>query len=231
MSEQQQTADVIAIDGPSGSGKGTISRLLANKLGWHFLDSGALYRLVGLAARNHAIAFDDAEALATLAAHLDVEFVADEDAAETRIFLEGEEVSAAIRSEEAGSDASRVAAVQAVRDALFDRQRAFLRPPGLIADGRDMGTVVFPDARLKIFLTASLEERARRRYKQLKEKGLGANLSALLDELAKRDERDKNRSAAPLVPAADAVVIDTSEMDIEEVVAEVYAKWQHICEE
>ncbi len=228
MTEQEDNAAVITIDGPSGSGKGTISRLLANKLGWYFLDSGALYRLVGLAARNHAIAFEDKEALATLAAHLDVEFIADEEVGETRIFLEGEEVSGVIRSEEVGNDASRVAAVQAVRDALYQRQRAFLRPPGLIADGRDMGTVIFPDARLKIFLTASLEERARRRYKQLKEKGLDANLSALFDELAERDERDKNRSAAPLVPAADAVIIDTSDMGIDAVVAEVYGRWQRI---
>jgi cytidylate kinase len=221
----EQDAEVITIDGPSGSGKGTISRLLANKLVWHFLDSGALYRLVGLASQRHAIDFEDEQGLATLAAHLDVEFVSDDDGEETRIFLEGEDVTDAIRSEECGNDASRVAAVQVVRDALFERQRAFLRPPGLIADGRDMGTVIFPDARLKIFLTASLEERASRRYKQLKEKGLNANLSALLDELAKRDERDKSRSAAPLVAAQDAVTIDTSNSGIDQVVAEVYALW------
>ncbi len=220
--------DVVAIDGPSGSGKGTISRLLANKLGWHFLDSGALYRLVGLAARRHSINFDDEQGLATLAAHLDVEFVSDDDGNETRIFLEGEEVTDGIRSEDCGNDASKVAAVQSVRDALFERQRAFLHAPGLIADGRDMGTVVFPDARLKIFLTASLEERASRRYKQLKEKGMDANLSALLDELALRDERDRNRSAAPLVAAKDAVTIDTSDLGIEQVVAEVYALWQRV---
>jgi cytidylate kinase len=220
-----QGAQVITIDGPSGSGKGTISRLLANKLGWHFLDSGALYRLVGLAARRHAIAFEDEQGVATLAAHLDVEFVSDDDGEETRIFLESEDVTDAIRSEECGNDASRVAAVQAVRDALFERQREFQRPPGLVADGRDMGTVIFPDARLKIFLTASLEERASRRYKQLMGKGINANLTALLDELARRDERDKNRSAAPLVPAEDAVIIDTSDSGIDEVVAEVYALW------
>ena len=224
----EQSVDVITIDGPSGSGKGTISRFLANKLGWHFLDSGALYRLVGLAARRHAIDFEDEQGLATLAAHLDVEFASDDDGDETRIFLEGEEVTDGIRSEECGNDASKVAAVQAVRDALFERQRAFLRAPGLIADGRDMGTVVFPDAKLKIFLTASPEERASRRYKQLKEKGMDANLSALLDELRVRDERDRSRSAAPLVAANDAVTIDTSDLGIEQVVAEVYALWKRV---
>ena len=222
----EQSVDVITIDGPSGSGKGTISRFLANKLGWHFLDSGALYRLVGLAARRHSIDFQDEQGLATLAAHLDVEFASNDDGAETRIFLEGEEVTDGIRSEECGNDASKVAAVQVVRDALFERQRAFLRAPGLIADGRDMGTVVFPDAPLKIFLTASLEERASRRYKQLKQKGMSANLSALLDELRVRDERDSSRAAAPLVAANDAVTIDTSDLSIEQVVTEVYALWK-----
>ncbi len=220
--------DVITIDGPSGSGKGTISRLLANRLGWHFLDSGALYRLVGLAATRHAIKFNDTSGLATLAAHLDVEFVSDEDGMETKIYLEGEEVTNTIRSEECGDDASKIAAVQAVRDSLFERQRAFSVAPGLVADGRDMGTVIFPGARLKVFLTASLEERATRRYKQLKEKGLNANLSALLEELSGRDERDRNRSSSPLVVADGAVTIDTSSMGIDEVVEKVSDLWQQV---
>lgn len=224
----ENRVDVITIDGPSGSGKGTISRLLANSLGWHFLDSGALYRLVGLAATRHAIKFDDTTGLATLAAHLDVEFVSDDGGIGTNIFLEGEEVTNTIRSEECGNDASKVAAVQAVRNALFKRQQAFLVAPGLIADGRDMGTVIFPEARLKIFLTASLEERASRRYKQLKQKGLSANLSALLGELSVRDERDRNRSSSPLVAATDAVTIDTSGMGIDEVVAKVSDLWQQV---
>ena len=217
---------VIAIDGPSSSGKGTIARLLAQELAWHFLDSGALYRLTALAAERHAIPFDDAQALETLAAHLDVQFLSDDQAAKTRIFLEGEEVTDLIRSEECGNNASKVASISAVRTALLDRQRAFRQPPGLVADGRDMGTVVFPDAKLKIFLTASLEERADRRYKQLKEKQGGVTLSALYHELAERDARDKAREVAPLKPADDAIVIDTTGMDIESVMAEVRALWQ-----
>lgn len=211
---------VITIDGPSGSGKGTISALIARGLGWHMLDSGALYRLVALAAKTHAISLEDTGSLATLARHLDVEFRARGNN-ETGIFLEGEEVSAEIRTEEAGNAASRVAAIPEVRQALLERQRAFLEAPGLIADGRDMGTVVFPSAPLKIYLTASPEERAKRRYKQLKEKGMSVNLSALSREIAERDERDASRPVAPLRPAEDAVIVDTSELSIEEVVQKI----------
>jgi cytidylate kinase len=211
---------VITIDGPSGSGKGTISSLIASQLGWHMLDSGALYRLVALAAQSHSIPIDDEESLQTLAGHLDVEFRPAENE-ETRIFLEGEEVSSQIRTEECGNAASQVAAIPAVREALLDRQRAFQEAPGLIADGRDMGTVVFPDAPLKIFLTASAEERAKRRYKQLKEKGMSVNLAALSREIAERDERDASRPVAPLKPANDAVIVDTSDMSIDEVVQKI----------
>jgi len=218
MMASKSTSPVITIDGPTASGKGTIARLIAQRLGWHILDSGALYRLVALAAEKHSITLDDIESLQPLAAHLDVEFVAAEGAEEMAVLLEGEDVTLELRTETCGNGASKVAALPAVRAALLDRQRAFQHPPGLIADGRDMGTVVFPNAVVKIFLTASAEERAQRRYNQLKDKGLGVTMRSLLDEIAERDERDRNRAASPLVPAEDAVVLDTSDLGIDEVV-------------
>jgi cytidylate kinase len=214
---------VITIDGPSGVGKGTVSQLLTRRFGWHFLDSGALYRLTALAARGQDVAFDDVDGLARVARELAVEFRPQEQG-DLMIFLLGQEVSKDIRTEQAGNDASRVAAVPAVREALLERQRAFLQPPGLVADGRDMGTTVFPAAPLKIFLTASAEVRAQRRYNQLKEKGFDANLHSLFVEIAERDERDRNRTVSPLRPAADAVVIDTSTLGIDEVLAVVLAE-------
>lgn len=208
---------VLTIDGPSGSGKGTIARLLAKRLGWHMLDSGALYRLTGLAARRRGIDLSEAEAVARVAAELDVRFEGDE---ETRVLLEGEDVTLAIRSEEAGADASKVAAHPAVREALLERQRRFAQPPGLVADGRDMGTVVFPDAMVKIYLDASAEVRGERRYKQLKDKGLDANLSQIIEDIRQRDQRDMQRPVAPLKPAEDAYVIDSSHLTVEQVLAE-----------
>ena len=184
-------APVITIDGPSGSGKGTVAGRLAKHLGWCLLDSGALYRLLAFSARNHGVDLTNEEALKLLAAHLDVQFNVGTDDHGQRITLEGEDVTHAIRNEQIGNGASQVASLPAVRDALLQRQRAFQEPPGLVADGRDMGTVVFPDAPLKIFLTASAEERARRRYLQLKAKGDDVSLSSLLDEICARDERDK----------------------------------------
>ncbi|WP_261844056.1 (d)CMP kinase [Aliamphritea ceti] len=217
---------VITVDGPSGSGKGTICSLLSRELGWSLLDSGALYRLVGLAARHHGVALDDEAALVVLAAHLDVQFLTAQ-SGEVQIILEGEEVTDVIRTEECGADASQVAALGPVRDALLERQRAFVAEPGLIADGRDMGTVVFPDAVLKVYLTASAEERAKRRYNQLINKGLGASLQAITEDIRARDARDIGRSVAPLKPAEDAIKLDTTTMGIDEVLAEVLEQARH----
>ena len=221
----QHSVPVITIDGPGGSGKGTIAGLLAKRLGWNLLDSGALYRLLAFAARNHGVDYTNEEALKRLAAHLDVQFVAGE-GSEQRIILEGEEVTRAIRGEEIGAGASQVAALPAVRDALLQRQRAFREAPGLVADGRDMGTVVFADAGLKVYLTASSQERAERRHKQLLQKGQPASLASLLDEIVARDERDMNRNVAPLRPADDAILIDSTSMSIEEVLERVHAEAQ-----
>jgi cytidylate kinase len=211
---------ILTIDGPSGSGKGTVARLVADRLGWALLDSGALYRLVAYAAQSRSISLDDEAAAAAIAGDLDVRFGTDNQGHE-QIWLDGQEVSAAIRTEQAGDGASRVAAMPAVRKALIARQKAFATPPGLVADGRDMGTVIFPDAPLKIYLTASAAERALRRYKQLKDKGLGANLAALSQDIAERDRRDASRPIAPLRPADDAQIIDSTSMSIDAVVARV----------
>ena len=211
---------VLAIDGPSGSGKGTVSRAAATALGWGLLDSGALYRLVALAGRRDGIALDDEPGLSQLAEGLDIRFGSAPDGEEI-VWLKGQDVTRAIRTEGAGNDASKVAAYPAVRAALLDRQRRFAVPPGLVADGRDMGTVVFPGAPLKIFLTASLEERVQRRHKQLKEKGVAATLAALSLELAERDRRDIARSASPLVASADATLLDTTGMSVDAVVERV----------
>jgi cytidylate kinase len=211
---------VITIDGPSGSGKGTVSRAVAKALAWTLLDSGALYRLVALAGRKASLSLDDGPALARLAAQLDIRFDSAESGDEV-VWLDGEEVTSAIRTEEAGNDASKVASLAPVRAALLDRQRRFAAPPGLVADGRDMGTVVFPLARLKIFLTASPAERAQRRHKQLKEKGVAANLAALSLEIAERDRRDMNRAISPLVPSADATMLDTTGMSVDAVIGRV----------
>jgi len=207
---------VIAIDGPSGSGKGTIARRVARALDWHLLDSGALYRLVGLDAARKSIPLDDEMALAELARNLDVQFAGDPTGDE-QIALNGEDVTAAVRTEDAGTGASAVAGFQVVRDALLGRQRAFRRAPGLVADGRDMGTQVFADAAVKVFLTASPEERAKRRHKQLNDKGIDVSLAAVSRDIADRDRRDSERSVAPLRPAEDARIVDSSGQSIEAV--------------
>jgi cytidylate kinase len=210
---------VITVDGPSGAGKGTVAKLIAEQLKFKILDSGALYRLTGLLVNRAGNGFDNEIEAAELASSMQVEFTAD------GVILNGEDVSLAIRTESAGNDASKVAAMPAVRAALLDWQKAFAKMPGLIADGRDMGTTVFPQAPLKIFLTASPEERAQRRHKQLNEKGISSNIAALAAEIAERDERDRTRASSPLVPADDAIVIDSTSLSIDEVVEQILTLW------
>jgi len=215
------TAPIITVDGPSGSGKGTLCQLLAEKLGWHILDSGAIYRVLAHAALKHNVALDDEPKLAELASRLDVQFVPAE--VGLKVVLESEDVSRDIRTEEAGFAASKTAVFPLVRDALLQRQRDFRSTPGLIADGRDMGTVVFTDATVKIFLDASAEERAQRRFNQLQDKGFDVSIATLLEEIKKRDHQDRNRLVAPLKAAGDALTIDSTSLSIDEVVAEVLA--------
>ncbi|TAJ77676.1 MAG: (d)CMP kinase [Gallionellaceae bacterium] len=213
---------VIAIDGPSASGKGTVAQRVATALGMHYLDSGALYRLLGLAAQKRGIVLEAEEQLAELAEQVDIRFGGDD------IWLDGVTVGDELRTEEAGSAASKIAALPKVRAALLDRQRAFRQSPGLVADGRDMASVVFPDAVLKIFLTASAEARAERRYKQLKEKGMGANIAALLQDIRLRDERDAQRSVAPLQQAQGASLLDTTSLNIGQAVQEVLDRYRAV---
>ena len=207
---------VVTVDGPSGAGKGTLCMLLAKKLGFHLLDSGAIYRVLALAAIHHGVDTESEDALVPLATHLDVQFIAEGDL--VKVILEGEDVSGELRKEETGMAASKVAALPRVREALLRRQRAFETAPGLVADGRDMGTVVFQNAQAKIFLDASAEERANRRLKQLQDKGLDVRFADLLSEIQERDDRDRNRPVAPLRPAEDALLLDSTSMSIDEVV-------------
>lgn len=219
---QDPSVPVLTLDGPSGSGKGTICRLVAQRLGWHYLDSGALYRAVGLAAAWADIDLSDAPALVRCTFDTDIDFH-ENGGGEPRVIVNGVDATDELRTETAGAAASAIAAIPEVRAALKDRQRAYRRPPGLVADGRDMGTVIFPDAAHKVFLTASAEERAERRYKQLSEKGVSVTLPGLLREILARDARDANRAVAPLRPAEDAVRIDTTGLSIDEVVERVLA--------
>jgi len=215
-------APVLTIDGPSGSGKGTVAQLMAKTLGWHYLDSGAIYRVLAQAAIKHEVDLADESTLAEMAQDLDLVFSLDDDA--LIVMLEGEDVSLLIRSEQAGNAASKVAALPLVRAALLNRQHDFRQLPGLVTDGRDMGTVVFPDAEHKVYLTASAKIRAERRYKQLKEKGIESNISALEAEISERDDRDSQRDVAPLRPADDALQLDSSALGIEDVYKRIIAK-------
>lgn len=223
MSKPDKPVPVLAIDGPSGSGKGTISRAVADALSWHLLDSGAIYRAVGYAASMAGIDLSDAAAVTRCAETVRIMFRDPKDGGETRVVVNGHDATDEIRTETCGAAASAIAAIPAVRTALFDKQRSFRKPPGLVADGRDMGTVVFADAPYKVFLTASAEERAHRRYKQLKEKGLAVTLAILLREIEARDERDATRKVAPLKAAAGALIIDTTGIAVADVIAQVLA--------
>jgi CMP/dCMP kinase len=213
---------ILTIDGPSGSGKGTISQQVARRLGWHYLDSGAIYRAVGLAAAWESIDLSDPEAVAACASRTEIRFETTEEG-DLHVFVNGKDATRQLRTETAGAAASAIAAHPPVREALLGLQKRFKKLPGLVADGRDMGTVIFPEAQHKIFLTASAEERAKRRYKQLKEKGVSVNLDSLLHEIAARDERDAGRAVAPLKPADTAIILDTTGMPITEVIERVLA--------
>ncbi|GAB4509973.1 MAG: (d)CMP kinase [Sulfuricaulis sp.] len=213
---------VLTIDGPSGSGKGTVGQILAQRLGWHFLDSGALYRALGVAALQAGISFDDRPALTQLASSMDIRFAPQTDGSPATVLLHGAEIGDRLRTEESGRLASIVAAIPEVRRALLQKQHSFRQPPGLVADGRDMGSTVFPDAILKVYLSASPEVRAQRRYKQLIDKGFDVNLPRLLDEIRERDARDAGRAVSPLKPAEDACIMDTSQLDISGVVERVH---------
>ena len=217
---------VLALDGPSGSGKGTVGQILAQQLGWHFLDSGALYRTLGVAAERARVDLEDKPGLARLARDMNLRFVPRSSGDTVDVVLDGVDVGGRLRTEESGRRASILAAIPEVRQALLQKQHSFRQPPGLVADGRDMGSTVFPDAILKIYLTASPEVRAERRYKQLKEKGFDANLQRLLDEIRERDARDAGREASPLKPAENAYILDTSQLDISGVVERIYGLLQ-----